>query len=217
MDIYSLKALRRMNTAIDRRDLLKSRALALGFAGLAGGQETAPVGKTTADQALNAELLSGYDYKKYASSLTGYTGQDLQRVVFLHYEHAVRVRVGPRGNFEVGMARPPKGKLPIAVCRNNNDLTPPKGNSAPGSTSTAPFATTRSLATLPSPSFTPNLILQERSPCVTHLPGESMRLLIGRLRRTLGRRLESTHPELPGANSDEAGSAQSSRWDGVGL
>ena len=33
--------------AINRRDLLKSTALALGFGGLAGGQETVPVGKTT--------------------------------------------------------------------------------------------------------------------------------------------------------------------------
>ena len=107
--------------AINRRDLLKSTALALGFGGLAGGQETVPVGKTTADQARNAELLSGYAYEKYATALTGYTGQDLQRIAFLHYQPAVRTRVGPRGNYKAGFTRLPNGKLVIAVCRDNND------------------------------------------------------------------------------------------------
>ena len=41
--------------------------------------ETRLVGKTKEDQQRNAELLSGYDYDKYATALTGFTGQDLQR------------------------------------------------------------------------------------------------------------------------------------------
>ena len=112
--------------AINRRAMLKSTALALGFGAAAAGQETVPVGKSAADQQRNKELLSGYAYEKYAESLTGYTGQDQQRIAFLHYQPAVRTRVGPRGNYKAGFTRLSNGKLLIAVCRNNNDPDPTK-------------------------------------------------------------------------------------------
>ena len=48
-------------------------AVAAGLRVLA--QETQPVGKTTADQKRNAVLLKGYDYSKYPSAITGYTGK----------------------------------------------------------------------------------------------------------------------------------------------
>ena len=84
-------------------------------------QETQPVGNTKADQERNAELLKGYDYSKYPSAITGYTGQDRQQIVFERREHAIRVRVGPRGNYKAGLAELPNGKLVLATCRNNND------------------------------------------------------------------------------------------------
>ncbi|MCK4591109.1 MAG: hypothetical protein KAT86_05090, partial [Candidatus Latescibacteria bacterium] len=51
--------------------------------------ETRPVGKTREDRQRNAELLGGYDYDKYGEALTGFTGQDLQRVGFIRWEPAV--------------------------------------------------------------------------------------------------------------------------------
>ena len=86
--------------------------------------ETRPVGRTPTDQQRNAELLSGYDYDAYVESLTGYTGQDLQRVGFVRWEPAVRVRVGPRGSYKAGFTRLPDGILVLAVCRDNNAPDP---------------------------------------------------------------------------------------------
>ena len=86
--------------------------------------ETQPVGKTSEDQQRNAALLSGYEYDKYASALTGYTGQDLQRIGFVKWEHAVRTRVGHLGNYKSGFARLPNGKLILATCRDNNKIDP---------------------------------------------------------------------------------------------
>jgi Neuraminidase (sialidase) len=80
-------------------------------------QETCPVGKTKADQKRNAELLSGYDYEKYTSGITGYTGMDLQRIGFLHWQPAVRTRIGPRGNYKAGLTQLQDGTLLAAVCR----------------------------------------------------------------------------------------------------
>ena len=88
--------------------------------------ETRPVGKTREDRQRNAELLGGYDYDKYGEALTGFTGQDLQRVGFVRWEPAVRTRVGPRGNYKSGFARLPDGKLILAVCRDNNETDPSK-------------------------------------------------------------------------------------------
>ncbi len=88
--------------------------------------ESQPVGKTIEDQQRNAALLSGYKYDKYVEALTGFTGQDLQRIGFIKWEHAVRTRVGPRGNYKSGLARLPDGKLIMAVCRDNNNPKPAK-------------------------------------------------------------------------------------------
>jgi hypothetical protein len=87
-------------------------------------QETRPIGKTAEDQKRNASLLSGYDYGKYVSALTGYTGQDRQRIAFLEYRHAVRTRVGPRGNYKAGMTVLPDGKLVLATCRRDKPDSP---------------------------------------------------------------------------------------------
>lgn len=89
-------------------------------------QEPFPVGNTVEDQQRNAELLSGYDYTKYPEALTGYTGQDLQRIAFCRWEEAIRTRVGPRGNYKAGLTLLPSGKLLIAVCRDNNEKDPTK-------------------------------------------------------------------------------------------
>ena len=86
--------------------------------------ESRPVGRTQADQKRNAALLSGYQYDAYVEALTGFTGQDLQRVGFIQWEPAVRTRVGPRGNYKSGFARLPSGKLVLAVCRDNHDPSP---------------------------------------------------------------------------------------------
>ena len=89
-------------------------------------QETRPAGPTQADQQRNAVLLKGYDYGKYPSGITGYTGQDRQQIVFERRQHAIRVRVGTRGNYKAGIAQLPGGKLVLATCRNNNDSDPTK-------------------------------------------------------------------------------------------
>ncbi|MDP8285739.1 MAG: sialidase family protein [Candidatus Electryonea clarkiae] len=87
--------------------------------------EPFPVGKNEDAQKRNAALLSGYDYSKYPTSITGYTGQDLQRVAFVRYADAVRTRIGPRGNYKAGFARLADGKLLIAVCRQDPDENDP--------------------------------------------------------------------------------------------
>ena len=89
--------------------------------------EPFPVGKTMADQERNAALLTGYDYSKYPAGITGYTGQDLQRVMLVRWAEACRTRVGPRGNYKAGFTRLPDGKLLIAVCRQNPDPKSPSG------------------------------------------------------------------------------------------
>ncbi|MEE3370425.1 MAG: sialidase family protein [Planctomycetota bacterium] len=89
-------------------------------------QETQPVGNTKTDQQRNTELLKGYDYSKYPSGITGYTGQDRQQIVFERRQRAVRVRVGTRGNYKAGIAALADGKLVLATCRNNNDSDPTK-------------------------------------------------------------------------------------------
>ena len=90
----------------------------------AHAHESLPVGKTDEDRKRNAELLAGYEYDKYPEALTGYTGQDLQRIGFVRWAPAVRTRVGPRGNYKAGFARMPDGKLVLAVCRDNTEADP---------------------------------------------------------------------------------------------
>jgi photosystem II stability/assembly factor-like uncharacterized protein len=89
-------------------------------------QETLPVGPTPADQARNADLLKGYDYSKYPSAITGYTGQDRQQIVFPRFARATRTRVGPRGNYKAAVAQMKDGRLVLAACRDNNDTDPAK-------------------------------------------------------------------------------------------
>ena len=89
-------------------------------------QETLPVGPTPADQQRNADLLAGYDYSKYPSAITGYTGQDRQRIVFPRFAHAVRTRVGPRGNYKAAVVQMKDGRLVLAACRDNYEKDPAK-------------------------------------------------------------------------------------------
>ena len=77
------------------------------------------VGQTDAARQRNAALLGEYDYSKYVTALTGYTGLDRQRVAVVDYQNAVRTRVGRRGNYKAGLARQSDGTLLTAVCRRN--------------------------------------------------------------------------------------------------
>jgi photosystem II stability/assembly factor-like uncharacterized protein len=106
--------------------LLATVTLIGGILMSAQAQEPLTVGKTPADQKRNAKLLSGYDYGKYVEGLTGYTGQDMQRIGFVTWQHAVRTRVGPRGNYKAGMTRLPSGELVLAACRDSGDPDPLK-------------------------------------------------------------------------------------------
>ena len=81
-------------------------------------EDPIPVGRTELDRERNAALLGGYDYARSVAGITGYGGQDLQRVVHLdRSQAAVRTRVGERGNYKAGMTLCPNGKLVLAVCR----------------------------------------------------------------------------------------------------
>ena len=84
------------------------------------------VGRTEQDRKRNASLLTGYEYDRYVVAITGYNGQDRQQVVFWDRQHAVRTRVGPRGNYKCGMTLLKDGKLLLATCKNNNDDDPTK-------------------------------------------------------------------------------------------
>ncbi len=85
-------------------------------------QETLPVGPTPADQKRNADLLSGYDYSKYPSAITGYTGQDRQQITFPRFARAVRTRVGQRGNYKAAVVRLKDGRLVLTTCRDNYEV-----------------------------------------------------------------------------------------------
>ena len=60
-----------------------------------------------------------FDYAKYPSNITGYNGQNLQRVGFVTWQPAHRTRVGPRGAYKAGLAQLPDGRLVLAVCRRH--------------------------------------------------------------------------------------------------
>ena len=100
--------------------------LVLTSTGWAVLQETLPVGPTPADQKRNTALLAGYDYSKYPSAITGYTGQDRQRIVFPRFARAVRTRVGPRGNYKAAVVQMKDGRLVLAACRDNYEKDPAK-------------------------------------------------------------------------------------------
>ncbi len=65
--------------------------------------------------------VDDFDYPKYPSNITGYTGQNLQRVGVVQYSAATRVRVGERGYYKSGIAQRPDGSLVIAACRQHPD------------------------------------------------------------------------------------------------
>ncbi len=75
------------------------------------------VGPTREAAARNAQLLTDYDYEQYVSSLTGFSGQDRQRIFYHGFKPALRVRIGSRRNFKPAMACLPSGKLVIATFR----------------------------------------------------------------------------------------------------
>ena len=69
-----------------------------------------------------------FDYGAYPSNITGYTGQDLQRIGVVAWQSATRVRVGERGYYKAGIARRPDGALVIAVCCRHPDYDRDTGN-----------------------------------------------------------------------------------------
>lgn len=79
--------------------------------------ETPPIGKSREARERNAKLLGDYDLEKYIVNLTGFAGQDRQRIFYHGWKDAIRVRVGSRRNFKPGMACLPNGTLVIAVFR----------------------------------------------------------------------------------------------------
>ena len=60
-----------------------------------------------------------FDYSKYPAAITGYNGQDMQRIGFVTWGNARRRRVGPRGNYKAGFTQLPNGKLVLAACRKD--------------------------------------------------------------------------------------------------
>ena len=60
-----------------------------------------------------------FDYSKYPAAITGYNGQNMQRIGFVTWEKAQRRRVGPRGNYKAGFTQLPNGKLVLAACRKD--------------------------------------------------------------------------------------------------
>lgn len=76
---------------------------------------------TAEEEARNAPLRTGYDYGKYPSAITGFTGVNLQRISVRRDHPAVRVRVGPRGNFKGAICRLADGTLRVATCRRITD------------------------------------------------------------------------------------------------
>ena len=65
----------------------------------------------------NAALQNDYDYGEYVSALTGFSGQNRQRIFYHGWREAVRVRIGTRRNFKPALARLPDGMLVLAVFR----------------------------------------------------------------------------------------------------
>ena len=72
---------------------------------------------TDEEETRNTPLRAGYDYSQYAAAITGFTGVNLQRITVSNYSPAVRIRVGPRGNFKGAVAQLSDHTLILAVCR----------------------------------------------------------------------------------------------------
>ncbi|MFH0962937.1 MAG: LamG-like jellyroll fold domain-containing protein [Planctomycetota bacterium] len=62
-----------------------------------------------------------FNYSEYPALITGYNGQDRQRIAFLTWRKAERRRVGMRGNYKAGMALLGDGTLMLAACRYSAD------------------------------------------------------------------------------------------------
>lgn len=58
-----------------------------------------------------------FDYGKYPEQITGYNGQDRQRIAFLRFEKAERRRIGERGNYKAGFTVRADGAYVVASCR----------------------------------------------------------------------------------------------------
>jgi len=65
--------------------------------------------------------IDDFDYSKYPAQITGYTGQNMQRIAFVQWQQAERRRVGERGNYKAGFTRLPDGRLVLAACRRSPD------------------------------------------------------------------------------------------------
>ncbi len=65
----------------------------------------------------NALLQAPYEPDAYEEGITGYAGQNQQRVWRIEERPAVRTRVGGRGYYKGGLARLPDGTLFAAPCR----------------------------------------------------------------------------------------------------
>ena len=76
---------------------------------------------STQDLERNAPLLVGYEYEKYVTCITGYNGMNLQQITACQHFPAVRVRIGPPGNYKAGFCRLEDGTLILASCRLVND------------------------------------------------------------------------------------------------
>ena len=70
--------------------------------------------------------VDDFRYAAYPTAITGYNGQNLQRIWQLFHEPAVRTRVGDRGNYKAGLTRLPDGRLLLALCRERRDADPPR-------------------------------------------------------------------------------------------
>jgi len=65
--------------------------------------------------------VDDFDYAKYPSNITGFTGQNLQRIALVNWSSATRVRVGERGFYKAGLTQRPNGTLVLATCRQHPD------------------------------------------------------------------------------------------------
>ncbi|MFH0963526.1 MAG: LamG-like jellyroll fold domain-containing protein [Planctomycetota bacterium] len=66
-----------------------------------------------------------FDYAKYPEAITGYNGQDRQRIALVRWEEAARRRVGARGNYKASFTRMGDGRLVLAACREEAHPTKP--------------------------------------------------------------------------------------------
>ena len=83
-------------------------------------------GRDASEQQRNRDWQQGFVPERYLEGITGFAGQNLQRICRLDWQPAIRVRIGPAGNYKAGLALRPDGVLVAAVCR------PIRGPGGPG-------------------------------------------------------------------------------------